>query len=141
MQTFLIVATIVLSAWSAISGLIGVRVGQRMSQDWAHQHWLADKKAAEYGEVLAALTKAYLFTIRPQVSVEAQKARDDAETASHETIAGQVFVGAELEKRNIGDRWVLALRTLDRNHDRGAFGNSYQEIAAEIHSAAREILK
>lgn len=61
MQNLLIVATIVLSAWSAVSGLIGVWVGQRMSQDWAHQHWLADKKAAEYADVLAAITKAYLL--------------------------------------------------------------------------------
>jgi hypothetical protein len=149
---FFVWSTIILAIWAAVGPLVGVRYGSELSKRVQREHWINDNAKQECREVLSTLTTAFAVIVRyhavpisgppisgPHDSGEMRE-RDEVERRSLETLHSRLFIADELEKRQIRERWVKAIRQYEDKADRTTFSREFGSISQEIRKIAEKFI-
>ena len=68
---------------------------------------------------------------------EAIKDVHDARLAVFEAITNRIFIGEEIRRREIPDKWGKAVQTFERDHDIDTFAKAFRELTDLIGNTAR----
>jgi hypothetical protein len=96
-----VVSTIVLSVWSAVSSIVGVKYGSELATRAQRKQWTDDNKKVEYREILKAMSEAVAPIMATaslnQIGNEERATRLKAENHSYEAMDEALFIADELE--------------------------------------------
>lgn len=148
---FFVWSTIILAVWAAVGPLVGVRYGSELSKRAQREQWINDNAKQECREVLSTLTTAFAVIVRyhavpisgPPISAQdsgEMRERDEVERRSLETLHSRLFIADELEKRQIRERWVKAIRQYEDSADHATFSREFGGISHEIRKIAGKFM-
>jgi hypothetical protein len=146
MNQLLVVCAIVLTTWGAVSGLVGVWVGHRLSRDWEKRQWVADNEIQEWKELLTILTTSFQTIVRTNVllpavpgeEIERLKEAARARFLANEILTNRIFISREMTRDCLFEKWTKSLEQFDQDHDTKKLGRDFGELNALILIGARE---
>jgi hypothetical protein len=145
--------TLFLSIWGFAGPLVGIFVGAYLARRWQREQWNKDNAKEECRELISTITHSFSIIVEyhapssPEFPIsgphtpEEQQERDQVERGSLEIFYRMIFIASELDKRNLRNRWIAAIRNYEETQDGRKFATEFGTIAGEIIEIAHTIIK
>jgi hypothetical protein len=132
--------TVILAIWAAVGPLVGIFIGHFLVLSTQRKQWFTDNKVKEWRELLVTLRSSFITMAGASPkSATPDMMKDDlrAYYAASEVLGNRLFIGDEVRKRQVPEKWREAVHALKEDRDPEAFGTRFGEIQHLIEEGAR----
>jgi hypothetical protein len=133
-------ATIFLTVWAAIGPLVGIRYGQELAKRWQREHWIAEHKRREFGEILSAFLDVGNFLSLHYSKPILQGPHIEIADRLSTTVSSRMFISDFIKESGITADYIKAIEKLGTTKDVDAFLKTHWGIVEKIQAGVREIV-
>ena len=124
--------------WGYVGPLIGVCLGACLGWRIQQSHWKADSRKREFQELLTALLRGYnaaCYTYAPgsaHWAPELLRGFADDMRAADIALEDRVFIGGEVKRLDLQNRWKKAVGQFRSTHNQQTFEREFDRIKQDI---------